>query len=133
MVGLAVHAFKFMTAEELTAVERAGFREAKLACALVKILRSHWNPHINVPRMRRFAIKLAIWMMREKSTNVQIFRDLGMEEELEGVMDTTSELESFNIFSGTIGLSRHSTTIHSLVETALMLLKNNMIDQTKDY
>jgi len=56
-----------------------------------------------------------------------------MEEELEGVMDTTSELESFNIFSGTIGLSRHSTTIHSLVETALMLLKNNMIDQTKDY
>ncbi|KAK3417678.1 hypothetical protein EUGRSUZ_H03625 [Eucalyptus grandis] len=50
IVGLAVHAFKFMTAEESTAFfKRAGFSEAKLACALVEILRSHWNPHINVP------------------------------------------------------------------------------------
>ncbi|XP_048129998.1 uncharacterized protein LOC115728663 [Rhodamnia argentea] len=133
MVGLAAHAFKFMTAEESTAVfKRAGFREAVLACALVEILRSHRNPRIDVPRMRRFAIELAICMMRDKSTNVQIFRDLGMEEELEGVLDTTSELESFNIFSGTIGLSRHGTTAHSLVETALMLLKNK-IDQTMGY
>ncbi|KAF8021339.1 hypothetical protein BT93_G1697 [Corymbia citriodora subsp. variegata] len=125
MVGLAAHAFKFMTAEESTTIfERAGFRESELACALVEILRSYRYPHIKVPRMRRFAIELAIWMMRDKLKNVQIFRDLGMEEELEGVMDTTSELESFNIFSSSIGLSRHSTTIHSLVETALMLLKN---------
>ncbi|XP_048133838.1 uncharacterized protein LOC125314779 [Rhodamnia argentea] len=124
MVGLAAHAFKFMTAEGSTAVfEGAGFREADLACALVEILRGHRNPHIKVPRMRRFAIELAIWMMRDKLKNVQIFRDLGMEEELEGVLDTTSELDSFNIFSGNIGLSRHSTTIHSLVETALVLLK----------
>ncbi|KAL3727407.1 hypothetical protein ACJRO7_032176 [Eucalyptus globulus] len=130
MVGLATHAFRFMTAEELAAIfKRAEFREAKLARTLVEILRSHRNPHIKVPRMRRFAIELAIWMMREKSTNVQIFRDLGMEEELEGVLDTTSELESFNIFSGTIGLSRHSSSIHSLVETAIMLLKNRF-DQT---
>ncbi|KAF8024649.1 hypothetical protein BT93_F1734 [Corymbia citriodora subsp. variegata] len=133
MVGLAVHAFKFMTTEESTAFfERAGFRESELACVLVEILRSHRNPNIKVPRMRRFAIELAIWMMRDKLKNVQIFRDLGMEEELEGVMDTTSELESFNIFSGTIGLSRHSTTIHSLVETALMLLKNRF-DQPIGY
>ncbi|KAI6693186.1 hypothetical protein NL676_020896 [Syzygium grande] len=133
MVGLAAHAFKFMTAEESTAVfERVGFREAELACALVEILKSYRNPNIKVPRMRRFAIELAIWMMRDKLTNVQIFRDLGMEEELEGVMDTTSELESFNIFSGTIGLSRHSMTIHSLVETALLLLKNRF-DQPMAY
>ncbi|XP_030465810.1 uncharacterized protein LOC115684984 [Syzygium oleosum] len=133
MVGLAARAFKFMTAEESTAIfERAGFREAELACALVEILRSHRNPDTKVPRMRRFAIELAIWMMRDKLKNEQIFRDLGMEEELEGVLDTTSELESFNIFSGTIGLSRHSTTIHSLVETALMLLKNRF-DQPIGY
>ncbi|KAL3727414.1 hypothetical protein ACJRO7_032183 [Eucalyptus globulus] len=125
MVGLAAHAFKFMTAGESTAVfESAGFKETKLACALVEILRSYRYPDIKVPRMRRFAIELAIWMMRDKLKNVQIFRDLGMEEELEGVLDTTSELESFNIFSGSIGLRRHSTTIHSLVETALMLLKD---------
>ncbi|XP_056159772.1 uncharacterized protein LOC130134523 [Syzygium oleosum] len=133
MVGLAAHAFKFMTAEESTAVfVKAGFREAELACTLVKILKSYRNPNIKVPRMTRFAIELANWMMRNKLTNVQIFRDPGMEEELEGVMDTTPELESFNIFSGTIGLSRHSTTIHSLVETALMLLKNRF-DQPIGY
>ncbi|KAF8017033.1 hypothetical protein BT93_H2286 [Corymbia citriodora subsp. variegata] len=133
MVGLAAYTFKFMTAEESTAIfKRVGFREAELACSLVKILRSHRNPDIKVPRMRRFGIELAIWMMRDKLKNVQIFRELGMEEELEGVLDTTSELESFNIFSGAIGLSRHSTTIHSLVETALMLLKNSS-DQPIDY
>ncbi|KAF8021341.1 hypothetical protein BT93_G1699 [Corymbia citriodora subsp. variegata] len=125
MVGLAAHAFKFMTAEESTAVfEMAGFKEDDLACALVEILRRHRSPNVKVPRMRRFAIELAIWMMRDRLRNMQIFRDMGMEEELEGVLDTTSELESFNIFSGSIGLSRHSMTIHSLVETALMLLKN---------
>ncbi|OMO93874.1 hypothetical protein CCACVL1_06298 [Corchorus capsularis] len=37
---------------------------------------------------------------------------------------TTAELESFNIFSGTVGLSHHSTTTHSLVETALKLLRD---------
>ena len=130
MVGLAAHAFKFMTGEEVAiAFKRAGVSEAELASILIKILRNYQNPQIKVPRMRRFVIELVIWMMREKATNAQIFRDQGLEQELEVVLDTTSELESFNIFSGTIGLSRHSTTIHSLVQTALKLLENRF-DQT---
>ncbi|EXC05735.1 hypothetical protein L484_011316 [Morus notabilis] len=123
MVGLAAHVFKFMDPQESSLMfERAGITEAELANALVQILRKYKQPHIKIPRIRRFAIELAIWMMRDKASNVLLFRDLGMEKELEGVLETTAELESFNMFSGTVGMSRHSITIHSLVETALNLL-----------
>lgn len=125
MIGLAAYVFKFMTAKESSLMfERAGITEAELGNTLVEILKTYPQPHIKVPRIRRFAIELAIWMMRDKVSNVTIFKELRLEKELEGVLETTAELESFNMFSGTVGMSRHSTTIHSLVETALELLVN---------
>ncbi|XP_041000994.1 uncharacterized protein LOC121246779 [Juglans microcarpa x Juglans regia] len=124
MLGLAAHAFKFMTSEESSIMfERAGITEAELADELVKILKKHQCPPVKIPRIRRFAIELAIWMMRDKVTNVLIFKDLGMEKVLEDVLETTAELESFNVFSGNVGLNRHSTTIQSLVEIALKFLE----------
>lgn len=124
MIGLAAQVFRYMTSQESSIMfERAGIREAELARALVQILKKYPYPPIKIPRIRRFVIELAIWMMRDEDTNIQMFRDLGMVEELENVTETTSELESFNIFSGTVGISRHSTTIHSLVETAMQLLE----------
>nr|XP_023906800.1 uncharacterized protein LOC112018500 [Quercus suber]POF18181.1 hypothetical protein CFP56_76114 [Quercus suber] len=123
MVGLGAHVFKFMTSEEARIMfDKAGVTEAGLASKLVQILKKHQYPPIKTPRIRRFAIELVIWMMRDKPTNVCIFKDLEMEMVLENVLETTAELESFNIFSGTVGLSRHSTTIHSLAEIALKLL-----------
>ncbi|KAH7857618.1 hypothetical protein Vadar_014611 [Vaccinium darrowii] len=125
MVGLAAHIFKFMTSEESSIMFKAdGIQEAELARALVQILRKNQNPAIKTPRIRRFVIELAIWMMRRKETNVQIFQELGMREEMESVIETTSELENFNVFSGAVGMSRHNTTIHSLVETAMKLLED---------
>ncbi|XVF64993.1 hypothetical protein PTKIN_Ptkin09bG0211100 [Pterospermum kingtungense] len=125
MVGLAAQVFKHLTCEETnTMFEKAGIKEKELAKALVQILQKYSHPSAKVPRIRRFTIELAIWMMHDNVKNVYIFKELGMEKELEGVLETTAELESFNIFSGTVGLSRHSTTIHSLVETALKLLKD---------
>ena len=124
-VGLAAQVFKHMTSEEsIIMFDRAGIKEEELAKALVQILQKYRHPSAKVPRIRRFTIELAIWMIHDKVKNVYIFKDLGMEKEMEGVLETTAELESFNIFSGTVGLSRHSTTIHSLVETALKLLKD---------
>ncbi|KAK6913865.1 hypothetical protein RJ641_021186 [Dillenia turbinata] len=123
MVGLAAHTFKYMTPEESSNIfEETGITEAELARMLIQILQNYKYPPIKIPRIRRFTIELAIWMMRDKKTNIQIFNSLGLKEELEGVMETTTDLESFNIFSGTVGLSRHSITIHTLVETALQLL-----------
>ena len=125
MIGLAAQVFKHLSSEESSIMfEKAGIKGEEVAKALVQILQKYNHPSAKVPRIRRFTIELAIWMMHDNVKNVYIFKDLGMEKELEGVLESTAELESFNIFSGTIGLSRHSTTIHSLVETALKQLKD---------
>uniref|UniRef100_A0A7N0U9K3 ARM repeat superfamily protein n=1 Tax=Kalanchoe fedtschenkoi TaxID=63787 RepID=A0A7N0U9K3_KALFE len=124
MVGLAVHIFKFMNVEDSRDMfQGAGITEADLAYTLVCILKKHQHPPARVPRIRRFAIDLAISMMRQKEETIRLFRELGMKDELHSVLETTAEIENFNIFSGTVGLSRHSTTIHSLVDTALKLLQ----------
>lgn len=123
MIGLAAQVFRFMTPEESSnTFERARIREFDLANTLVQILRKYKHPPIKVPRIRRFAVEMAIWLMRDKATNVHIFKKLGLEMVLEAVIETTAEIENFNIFSGTVGVSRHSVSIHSLAETALMLL-----------
>ncbi|XP_027338780.1 uncharacterized protein LOC113852649 isoform X2 [Abrus precatorius] len=125
MVGLAASVFTFMTSSESSTVfEESGITEAELANKLIQILKKHQYPPTKVPRIRRFVIELAIWMMKDKAENIQTFKDMRMEEVLEGVLETTSELESFNVFSGTVGLNRHNLTIHSLVETALNLLED---------
>ncbi|KAG4960183.1 hypothetical protein GYH30_036898 [Glycine max] len=125
MIGLAASVFTFMTSSESSTVfEESGITEAELANKLIHILMKHRYPPTKVPRIRRFVIELAIWMMKEREENIHTFKDLGMEEVLEGVLETTSELESFNVFSGTVGLNRHNLTIHSLVETALKLLED---------
>lgn len=125
MIGLASSVFKFMAScESSTVFEESGITVAELANKLIQILKKHRYPPTKVPRIRRFAIELAIWMMKEREENIHTFKDLGMEEVLEGVLETTSELESFNVFSGTVGLNRHNLTIHSLVETALKLLED---------
>nr|GMD77375.1 Armadillo-type fold protein [Ipomoea batatas] len=125
MLGLAAHVFRFVTPEESSIMfARSKVQESELAQKLVQILGRHQYPSIKVPRIRRFAIELAIWMMRDKTTNTEVFRNLGLEHQLECITETTSELESFNVFSGTVGINRHGATIHSLVETALKLLKD---------
>ncbi|XP_043708148.1 uncharacterized protein LOC122657497 [Telopea speciosissima] len=124
-LGLATQVFKFMTPREASITfNRTGINEIKLATKLMQILKFYQYPSAKVPRIRRFAIELAIWMMKNNKATIRTFRVLGMEKELEIVRETTSEMESYNIFSGTVGLSRHSETIHSLVDNALDLLAN---------
>ncbi|XP_042516552.1 uncharacterized protein LOC122090879 [Macadamia integrifolia] len=122
-LGLATKVFKFMTPREASITfNRTGIDETRLATKLLQILKFYQYPSAKVPRIRRFAIELAIWMMKNNKATVRTFRALGMEEELENVRETTSEMESFNIFSGTVGLCRHGETIHSLVDDAFVLL-----------
>ncbi|CDP15480.1 unnamed protein product [Coffea canephora] len=123
MIGLAARIFKFMTSRESSIVfQKAGIQEAEVANKLVETLKQYRYPSIKFPRMRRFVLELAMGMMKDKKTNIQIFKSLEMEVQLEHMMNTITDIESFNIFSGTVGLSRHRTTIHSLVETVMQLL-----------
>ncbi|KAJ8438349.1 hypothetical protein Cgig2_015276 [Carnegiea gigantea] len=117
---ISITAFKFMTLEESSIMfERIGVKEAELANEPVQILKRHPYPVTKFPRICRFTIKLAIWVIRDKRTNIRIFKNPELEEELKNVLDTTSELGSFGIFSGTVGLSRFGTTMHSLAEMGL--------------
>ncbi|KAL3812725.1 hypothetical protein ACJIZ3_013993 [Penstemon smallii] len=124
MIGAASCIFKFMTPEESKIMFRkADITEFDLVHRLFLILKKYQNPSTKLPSIRRYAIELAIWMMRYDKTNIRSFDSLEMEKELESVMETTSELESFNIFSGTVGLCRHSVTMQSLVETAIKMME----------
>ncbi|KAL3648924.1 hypothetical protein CASFOL_005327 [Castilleja foliolosa] len=126
MIGAAACIFRFMNPQETqTMFVKARIKEFDLARRLFLILKKYPYPSIRVPSIRRYAIELAIWMMRgnNKSANIRAFKSLGMENELESVMETTTELESFNIFSGTIGLYRHRMPMHSLVAIAMELME----------
>ncbi|XP_077232114.1 uncharacterized protein LOC143866567 [Tasmannia lanceolata] len=132
-IGLVVQILKFKSAHESgIEFEQIGIKETDLAAKLVHILKEHQYPSTKVPRIRRFAIELMILMMKEKETNIQIFKHLGIEKELKSVGETTSELECYNVFSGSVGLSRYSTTVHSLVDTALELLADGRDQATED-
>ncbi|KAK9084030.1 hypothetical protein Scep_030501 [Stephania cephalantha] len=126
MLGLATQVFKFMTPHESSDVfKQTSVEEIDFAMKLVEILQHNWYPSVKAPRIRRFTIELVIWMMRSQQSNIYVFRELGMEQVLENVMETASELESFNTFSGSVGLNRYKTTIASLIDEALELLSSD--------
>ncbi|EOA18020.1 hypothetical protein CARUB_v10006460mg [Capsella rubella] len=123
MVGLAPHILKLMSLEELRWMfKKAGVGEEELAEALVNILKKYEQPVPKVPRIRRFAIELTIAMIEANPQTVKTFQNLGMKNELETVFETAAELENFDIFSGTVGLARHGSTINELIEEAMLLL-----------
>lgn len=123
-LGLATRIFRLTSYEEyVDELEKSNIEGARLAGRLVQLLKVHSYPSVKVPRMRRFAIELTIWLMKsDKKKYARLFAGLGMEKELLNVAETTSELECFNVFSGSVGLSRHSSTLSCLVEIALDLL-----------
>ncbi|KAL6548429.1 hypothetical protein OROGR_008850 [Orobanche gracilis] len=124
MIGAAACIFKLMNPQDSKIMfQKVGIKESDMARRLFLILKKYTYPSIKVPSMRRYAIELAIWMMRDDSASIRAFRSLGMETELENVTETTTELESFNIFSGTVGLYRHKMAMHSLVAIAIELLE----------
>ncbi|XP_012573488.1 uncharacterized protein [Cicer arietinum] len=125
MTGLAANVFKYMTSHESRILfKEARITKAELASKLVEILKKHKCPATKVPRIRRFTVELAICMMNDKEEHIYTFKDLGMKEVLESALETTSEVENFNIFCGTVGMNRHKLTTQSLFETALELMED---------
>ncbi|KAJ3687567.1 hypothetical protein LUZ61_016731 [Rhynchospora tenuis] len=87
---------------------------------LVSILKEYKFPDIKVPRLRRFVIELSNWMMSHG--HLQHFKNADMETMLQSVAETTTELENFHLFSGSVGLCQHKSAVASLVEEAFELL-----------
>ena len=123
-IGLTYQICNFTTTSDLfiTELARAQIREEKYAETLVTILKRYDLPSVEVPRIRRFLIQQATWMMKHHKHFVKLFHKFGMVELLERVGDTTSDLEYFHVFSGSAGISQHSRLVSTLVDEALVLL-----------
>lgn len=122
-IGLATQILRFTSAEEQArGFQTATVTEDKLAEKVVSTLQRYERPSVNVPSIRRFAIELAIQMMRSNPETILLFERQGMRAQLQRVVETTSELESFRVFSGTVGINRHAASVVSLAETAMALL-----------
>ncbi|XP_066387474.1 uncharacterized protein [Miscanthus floridulus] len=123
-LGLAAQMLRFMQPGELRAsLATAGVTDAALARTLVLVLREYSRPSLLVPRIRLYTLELAIALMRSDARFVTLFVELGMEAEQRRVAETTSGLECFNVFSGSVGLSRRAVSVTSLVDSAMELMR----------
>ena len=129
-IGLAAQIFKLITKSDFDHVfeESSGVRKSSLILELVDVFRRHPRPSNEVPSIRRFSIELLIGVI--EMDRVAILSGLSLEARrelegaLEGVADTTSEMESYSTFSGSVGLSRHRIPISSLVQYAMELIRD---------
>eukprot|EP01018_Ginkgo_biloba_P010955 Gb_30560 [translate_table: standard] len=123
-IGLAAQTFKLLQerAEFDRLFEDAGVSKESVAKQVIEVLEKHPSPSKKVPGIRRFSIELAIGMMQKDE---ECFRaeKLELEAALEGVLETTSEMENYSTFSVSVGLGRHRVSIYSLVESAMELLR----------
>uniref|UniRef100_A0ACD5XXU6 Uncharacterized protein n=1 Tax=Avena sativa TaxID=4498 RepID=A0ACD5XXU6_AVESA len=123
-LGLAAEMLRFMEPGELRAsLSMASMVDAMLARTLVQVLQEYNRPSMDVPRIRRYTIELAIAMMRSDVRYVALFVELRLEGELRHVAATTSLLECFYVFSGSVGLGQRAVSVHTLVAAALELMK----------
>nr|ABK25048.1 unknown [Picea sitchensis] len=124
-IGLAAQIFKFMTELKFNRVfkEWRAVTKRLLISELVEVFRRHPRPSKEVASIRRFSIELLIAVM-EKDDKAALEERTDLVNALEGVMETTSEMESYSTFSGSVGLSRHRIPIHSLVQSAMELLRD---------
>lgn len=130
-VGLTTQICRFVDIEQFTAeLRRAGLDERAYVERLVAILRQYRYPEIKVPRMRRFVVHQLVWLMTTSSPRhggggfvfVELLRELGMERLLEAIAETTSEVECYHVFSGSVPIGKHRESFSAIVETALQLL-----------
>ncbi|OEL33101.1 hypothetical protein BAE44_0005881 [Dichanthelium oligosanthes] len=121
-IGLTTEICRFIDGERFAAELRgAGVAEERAYVErLAGILRQYRYPEIRVPRMRRFVVQQVIWLMKcsRGDRYVELFREVGMERLLESIADTTSELECYHVFSGSVGISRHRESFLAIVDSA---------------
>ncbi|KAM0890198.1 hypothetical protein ACQ4PT_027183 [Festuca glaucescens] len=130
-VGLTTQICQFMDGEQFAAELRgAGLDKRAYVQRLAGILRQYKYPEVTVPRMRRFVVQQVTWLMTSSPRRgggggfVELLRDreLGMERLLEAIADTTSEVECYHVFSGSVPISRHRESFSAIVDTALHLV-----------
>jgi hypothetical protein len=125
-VGLTTQICEFIDGEQFAAELRGAgvVDERAYVERLASILRQYRYPEIRVPRMRRFVVQQVIWLMTNSGGGgyVELLREVGMQRLLESIADTTSELECYHVFSGSVGISKHRESFSAIVDYALELI-----------
>ncbi|KAL0919787.1 hypothetical protein M5K25_011905 [Dendrobium thyrsiflorum] len=122
-IGFAAPIVRFMSPIDfMEELKRANVSEIELIERLVHILQKYNVPSIRTPSMRRNVIDLSIWLMQYNEKYIKLFNNYEMAKEIQNVAETTADLECFLVFSGSVGLTRHRTTMAFMVDTALELL-----------
>ena len=125
-VGLTAEICRFIDGDRFAAELRAAgvAEERAYVERLAGVLRRYRYPEIRVPRMRRFVVQQVIWLAKcsRGDVYVELFREVGMQRLLESVADTTSELECYHVFSGSVGISKHRENFAGIVDSALELI-----------
>ncbi|KAJ7544974.1 hypothetical protein O6H91_09G101200 [Diphasiastrum complanatum] len=76
-----------------------------------------------LPKIRRHTLELVTALMTQDEFFLDEFKNADLETHLQTILETTSEVENFYTFSGTLGLNRHTQTMEELVEIARMQLR----------
>jgi hypothetical protein len=125
-VGLTTQICRFIDGERFAA-ELGGARVEERAYVqrLATILGNNEYPKVKIPRMRRFVVQQVIWLMTCPGGGgyMELLRGVGMEGLLVSIADTTSELESYHVFSGSVGIGKHRESFPGIVDSALELIK----------
>ncbi|CAD6211272.1 unnamed protein product [Miscanthus lutarioriparius] len=130
-VGLTTVICKFIDGEQFAAELRgAGVADERAYVErLASILGQYRYPEIRVPRMRRFVVQQVIWLVTNSGGRgddgggyVELLTEVGMQRLLESIADTTSELECYHVFSGSVGISKHRKSFSDIVDSALELI-----------
>ncbi|GJN31548.1 hypothetical protein PR202_gb19959 [Eleusine coracana subsp. coracana] len=126
-IGLTTEICTFIDGDRFAAELRAaGIQERAYVERLASVLKQYRSaPEISVPRMRRFVVQQLIWLLTTSPGGyVEVLKEVGMERLLENVADTTSELECYHVFSGSVGIGKHREDFAEIVESAMELLSS---------
>ncbi|GJN31549.1 hypothetical protein PR202_gb19960 [Eleusine coracana subsp. coracana] len=124
-IGLTTEICRFIDGDQFAAELRAaGIEERNYVERLAGLLNQYRSaPEITIPRMRRFVVQQLVWLMTTGSGGyVEMLREVGMQQLLENVADTTSELECYHVFSGSVGIGKHREDFAEIVESAMDML-----------
>ncbi|GJN07813.1 hypothetical protein PR202_ga25677 [Eleusine coracana subsp. coracana] len=124
-IGLTTEICTFIDGDRFAAELRAaGIENRAYVERLASVLKQYRSaPEISVPRMRRFVVQQLIWLVTTSPGGyVEMLKEVGMERLLENVADTTSELECYHVFSGSVGIGKHREDFAEIVESAMELL-----------
>ncbi|KAI5083807.1 hypothetical protein GOP47_0003550, partial [Adiantum capillus-veneris] len=120
-VGLVAVAVGKVGESELTEMmEEEGVTAEVLAGKLARLLERHPRPMTALPRLRRYAVELALALAEHHPTTfLPVFQALRLRSLLYRLADSVSELENYATFSGAAGVTPHSIPMSRLVDIAI--------------